>query len=39
VVVSSAVLAAWYLLLDPRWRLVAARPAGSVREVTTGVRG
>ena len=49
VIASSAVLAAWYLLLDPRWRLVGRRRPGAtpggtpahppdpVREVTTSV--
>jgi hypothetical protein len=45
VIVSSAALAIWYLLLDPRWRLVGRRSAGasphdpsaSVPEVTTRV--
>lgn len=41
IIVSSAVLATWYLLLDPRWRIIGRRRAGatpeSVREVTTRV--
>jgi hypothetical protein len=36
VVVSSAALATWYLLLDPRWRILGPRASASVPEVTTG---
>jgi len=37
VVVASAVLAVWYLLLDPRWRVVGGRARDAVPEVTTSV--
>jgi hypothetical protein len=36
VIASSGALAAWYLLIDPRWRLVAPR-APALPEVTTRV--